>query len=224
MSPVIKNSKQLGMIIIGAKGFAKEVLEILHQNNQLEGLAFYDDVNDDLANLLYGKFPVLKNENDVLHHFKNFGNSFTIGIGGPKLRELLYNKFLLLGGSFTSTISTTSYIGNYGNQIDEGCNIMQKAVLTNDITLGKGVIINQMSSIGHDVFIGEFSEICPNVSISGNCTIGHHVFIGTGAIVLPKVTVGNNVIIGAGAVVSKSLPDNCVAVGIPAKIIKINND
>ena len=35
------------MLIIGAKGFAKEVLEILHQNGQTENLCFYDDVNDD---------------------------------------------------------------------------------------------------------------------------------------------------------------------------------
>lgn len=212
------------MVIIGAKGFAKEVLEILHQNDQLEGLAFYDDVNADLPDLLYGKFPILKNENQVKGHFQKFGNDFTIGIGDPKLRKFLYEKFLSLGGSFTSTISSTCYIGNYGNQIENGCNIMQKVVLTNDITLKMGVIINQMSSIGHDVLIGEFSEICPNVSISGNCRIGNNVFIGTGAIILPKISIGNNVVIGAGAVVSKDLPDNCVAVGIPAKIIKITHD
>lgn len=208
------------MIIIGAKGFAKEVLEILHQNNQLEGLAFYDDVNRNLPDLLFGKFPILKNENQVKEHFGNFGNEFTIGIGEPKLRELVHEKFIEIGGKLTSTISTTSYIGNYGNQIMDGCNIMQKVVLTNDILLKKGVLINQMTSVGHDVTIGKFSEICPNVSISGNCNIGNYVFIGTGAIVLPKISIGNNVIIGAGAVVSKDLPDNCVAVGIPAKIIK----
>lgn len=212
------------MIIIGAKGFAKEVLEILHQNNQLEGLAFYDDVNLELPDLLYNQFPILKNEIQVKEHFQSYGNDFTIGIGEPKLRELMYEKFSRLGGHFTSTISSTAYIGNYENQIDDGCNIMQKVVLTNDITLKKGVLINQMSSIGHDVLIGEFSEICPNVSISGNCKIGDYVFIGTGAVILPKIMIGNNVIIGAGAVVSKDLPDNCVAVGIPAKIIKMTHD
>lgn len=212
------------MIVIGAKGFGKEVLEIFHQKKELENLAFYDDVNVDLPDLLYGKFPILKNEEQVKEHFKNFGNQFTIGIGGPKLRKMLYEKIVALGGQFISTISTTSYIGNYGNHIAEGCNIMQKVILTNDITLKIGVIINQMSSIGHDVIIGDFSEICPNVSISGNCTIGKYVFIGTGAIILPKIRIGNNVTIGAGAVVSKDLPDNCVAVGVPAKIIKMSNE
>lgn len=212
------------MIIIGAKGFAKEVLEIMHQKNELDGLVFYDDVNVDLPDLLYGTFPILRNEDQVQEHFEKFGRNFSIGIGGPQLRETLYKKFLQLGGEFTSTISSTSHIGNYGNDIAKGCNLMQNVVLTNDIILKKGVLINQMSSIGHDVTIGEFTEICPNVSISGNCEIGNHVFLGTGSIVLPKITIGDNTIIGAGAVVSKNLPDNCVAVGIPAKIIKINNE
>ena len=48
------------MIIIGAKGFAKEVLEVLKQRNELENLFFYDDVNEDIGNTLYGIFPILK--------------------------------------------------------------------------------------------------------------------------------------------------------------------
>ncbi|MCB4234487.1 hypothetical protein LDL59_03555 [Kaistella anthropi] len=44
------------MLIIGAKGFAKEVLEILHQNGHTNNLCFYDDVNDDLPERLFGQF------------------------------------------------------------------------------------------------------------------------------------------------------------------------
>ena len=48
------------MIIVGAKGFAKEVLEVLNQLNQLENIVFYDDVSKDTPELLYGRFPVLQ--------------------------------------------------------------------------------------------------------------------------------------------------------------------
>ena len=58
------------MLIIGAKGFAKEVLEVLHQNNQTENIAFYDDVNHDIGDFLYNKFPILKNENQAIDFFK----------------------------------------------------------------------------------------------------------------------------------------------------------
>ena len=48
--------------------------------------------------------------------------------------------------------------------------------------------------------------------------------MGAGANIIGPVHVGNNVTIGAGAVVVRDLPDNCVAVGVPAKIIRYKND
>lgn len=210
------------MLIVGAKGFAKEVLEVCKQNQELENLVFYDDVNKDFHDLLYSKFPILKNFQEAKLHFENSNYDFTIGIGNPKLRRLIYEKFRDLGGVFKSTISSTAQIGSYETYIEEGCNIMQHVAITNDVRIKRGTIINQLSSIGHDVVIHEFCEICPNVSISGRCIIGEETFIGTGAIVLPDIKIGKNVVIGAGSLVSKDLPDNCVAVGVPAKIIKQN--
>ena len=46
------------MLIVGAKGFAKEVLEVLHQNNQTENVVFFDDVNPDIGDFLFGKFKI----------------------------------------------------------------------------------------------------------------------------------------------------------------------
>ena len=45
-------------------------------------------------------------------------------------------------------------------------------------------------------------------------------YIGTGAIILPGVTIGCNTTVGAGAVVTRSLPDNCLAAGVPARVIR----
>lgn len=208
------------MIIIGARGFAKEILEICHQNEELNDLVFYDDVTPDIEPKLYNKFQIIRTLDEAKVYFETVDKRFTIGIGNPALRKMLYEKFSKIGGVLTSTISKNAIIGNYGVNIKEGSNIMTNVVLTNDIQIGIGVIVNQITSIGHDVEIGDFTEICPNVSISGNCKIGKNVFIGTGAVILPKIEIGDNVIIGAGAVVSKDLPDNSVAVGVPAKIIK----
>lgn len=79
------------MLIIGAKGFAKEVLEICHQNNELKNLCFYDDVNEDVYGKLYGQFPILKSEEEVREYFNTIDKRFTIGKGNPGLREKLYN-------------------------------------------------------------------------------------------------------------------------------------
>lgn len=208
------------MIIVGAKGFAKEVLEVLHQLNQLDHLVFYDDVNEDAPAFLYEKFPILRTKEAAAYYFKTVDNRFTIGIGNPALRKKLALEFEAMGGVFTSTISPLAQIGHYGNTIGPGCNIMTGTVLTNDIKIGQGILINLNCTVGHDSKIGDFVELSPGVHVSGNCNIGDFTVFGTNATMLPKLNVGKNVIVGAGSVVTKDLPDNCVAVGIPAKIIK----
>ncbi|MCJ1807027.1 hexapeptide transferase [Flavobacterium covae] len=208
------------MLIVGAKGFAKEVLEILHQNNSLENVVFFDNVNPDIEGKLYGIYPILKSFDEAKDFFETQTNKFTIGIGNPILRKNLYKKFTELGGEFTSTISSKSIIGNFGNTIEKGCNIMSGTVITNDVTIKKGGLINLNCTIGHDCVIQEYVEICPGVNISGNCNIGSYTFIGTNSTILPKITIGKNVIVAAGSVVTKDIPDNCMVAGIPAVIKK----
>jgi sugar O-acyltransferase (sialic acid O-acetyltransferase NeuD family) len=205
------------MLIIGAKGFAKEVLEVFHQQGNCSNIYFFDDVTQDMEDQLY-QFPVLKNVKDVIELFKT-DNKFTIGVGNPSVRKMLYNKFIALGGIFASSISPLAIIGNFGNNIQEGCNVMTGTIITNDITIGKGCLINLNCTIGHDTQIGEFTELSPGVSVSGNCRIGAYCTIGTNATILPKVVLGQNVIVGAGAVVVKNVADGETVIGIPAKPI-----
>ena len=59
------------MLIIGAKDFAKEILETLHLRGELENLYFLDDVNDDVHGKLFGQFPILKTISEVQKYFEN---------------------------------------------------------------------------------------------------------------------------------------------------------
>ena len=89
------------------------------------------------------------------------------------------------------------------------------------------------------VKIGDNVQIAPNVSLytaghplhpdsrnSGyeygiDITIGNNVWLGGNVCVMPGVTIGDNAVIGAGAVVTKDIPANAVAVGNPAKVVKM---
>lgn len=66
-------------------------------------------------------------------------------------------------------------------------------------------------------------EICKTYALP--IKIGNGVWIGGGAIILPGVTIGENSVIGAGSIVTHSIPDNCIAVGNPCRVIKhIDNE
>lgn len=108
-----------------------------------------------------------------------------------------------------------------------------------------GMHIAPSAQIGRGFYVGHFSGIFvnQNVSIGDNCnishgvtlgvanrgvrkgvpTVGNNVFIGPGAKIFGKLHIGDNVAIGANAVVTKDVPANSVAVGIPAKIIEGKN-
>lgn len=58
------------------------------------------------------------------------------------------------------------------------------------------------------------------VEIAKSITVGNNVWIGTGSIILGGVTIGDNTVIGAGSVVTKSIPANVVAVGVPCRVMR----
>ncbi len=62
------------------------------------------------------------------------------------------------------------------------------------------------------------------IEIAKPITIGNNVWIGAGSTVLAGVTIGDNSVIGAGSVVTKSIPANVVAVGVPCKVIREINE
>ena len=67
------------------------------------------------------------------------------------------------------------------------------------------------------------SEV-PDLELTSPITVGNDVYFGVRTIIMPGVTIGNRVIIGAGSVVTRDIPDNSVAVGVPARIIKTVDD
>ncbi|MBT2738386.1 acyltransferase [Bacillus sp. ISL-7] len=96
------------------------------------------------------------------------------------------------------------------------------------IELGDNVRITQgVKFITHDggIYVLRNLGLCnPNGAIYGKIKVGSNTFIGNDVIILPGVEIGENCVIGAGSVVSRSIPAYSVAVGTPAKVVRIINE
>lgn len=93
------------------------------------------------------------------------------------------------------------------------------------ITLGNNVhITKNVEFITHDGATLLYRDQIPDLEITKPIIVGDNVYIGVHTVILPGVKIGNNVIIGAGSVVTKDIPDNSVAAGTPARVIKSSQE
>ena len=208
------------MLIIGAKGFAKEILEVLHDQEKIIDLAFFDDVSVGLQQPIMGRFPLLRTEDEVKSHFQQYGEEFILGLGNPELRRKMSHTMRSWGGKLTGAVSPKAEIGHYDVHIGEGCTILPLSVVANGSRLGEGCIVYYNTLVTHDCIVGDYAELSPGAVLLGGCEVGANSHIGSNATILPRVKVGSNVIVGAGAVVTKDIPDNYIVAGVPAT--KIN--
>lgn len=205
------------VLIGGASRHAKDLIIVLEELN-LTPKFFDDTVNPD-TNL--NGFQILKSQMSAKEFFENESREFILGTGSPQSRYLLFKKLEAIGGELNSVISSSAIIGTHQVVMQKGLNIMPFTFVSNNTFIGKGTLLNTGAQVHHDCLVEEFCEISPKAILLGGSKVGSFSSVGANSVILPGVSVGNNVVIGAGAVVIKDIPDNCVAVGVPARIIKL---
>ena len=153
-------------------------------------------------------------------------NSFEVFFMYPGFRAILrhriahklYNK----GHKFIATRISNTTRRKYGIEIHPAAQIGNGVFIDH----GMGVVI------GETAIVGDNCTIYQGVTLGGtgkdkgkrHPTLGNNVLVGCGAKLLGNFTVGDNVKIAANAVVLSDVPENCTCVGIPARIVKRNNE
>ncbi|WP_446786762.1 acetyltransferase [Macellibacteroides fermentans] len=211
------------IVIIGAGGFGREVAWLIDDINQHKStwnlLGYVDDASHLRDANINGRGVI--GGIDVLDRLKDI--SVVFGIGSPKVKSAIFKKISdkpnLL---FPNLIHPSVIIGPYV-EIGRGNVLCANSILTVNIVIKDFVTINLNCTIGHDVILNNFATVSPGVNLSGYVEIGASADIGTGTSIIQGLKVGDNTILGAGSVVTKNLPKNCTAVGIPAKPIRFND-
>jgi len=210
------------IVIFGASGLGKEVLQLLkviNKKNIVWNILGFIDDDINLKNKNINGYAVL---GGVEYFETNSSLSVVFAIANPELKKALIDKINIFnnGHQFPNVIHPNVYIDfesiqlGIGNIITEGC------ILTSNIKIGNYNTFNTRTTIGHDVFIEDYNIINPNVQISGNIKIGSYNFIAVNSVILQGIKIGNNNHIGACSLVIRNLNNDMRVFGIPAQNFK----
>ncbi len=199
------------LLILGCGGHSKVVTEVAEAVGFKE--IFYLDP-------FYSKKTFLNRKvyNLIDEEYKGY---FIVAVGDNSIRETIYNEFLDRNNSAisislihpTSSISKRALIG-------KGTVIMPLCVINSDTIIGKSVLVNTSSNIDHDCEIMDFVSVAPGVNIGGNVAIGPRSIISIGANISHGISIGHDALIGGSSFVLKSVQDNSVVYGVPARHIR----
>ena len=207
-------NKEKGIIIFGAGGHGRVVLDILLESNATV-LGFLDDDKNKFGQKIrgfkvLGNWSYIKNRDSVV---------LALGIGDNVIRESIFRKAKDADLSIISAIHPKAIVSK-DVIICEGVVIMPGAVVNAGTVLKEGVVINTGATVDHDCYLDRFCQIWPGAHLAGTVKVGELSYIGTGASVIQNINIGKNAMIGAGAVIISDVPDNVTVAGNPGRVIK----
>lgn len=147
--------------------------------------------------------------------------SFVVGVGDPQLKKKFAEK---MAGKFSPLAFTDeSIIRSERVFLSEGSVVMPGCVVTTNVSIGRHAHLNIGCRVSHDVTIGAYSTLCPNVSIASNVQVKDEVFVGISATIINGSTespliIGEGAIIAAGACVTNDVPPHAMVAGVPAVV------
>ena len=217
----MRNNVLSSVVIIGAGGFGREVLEIFKDQNKIKPkwniVGFIDDDKTISGKMING-FPVLGGLDWLkVHTVENLACVCAIGV--PETRKQIIARLQKIGVKFCNAIHPSVIMSEFV-ELGEDVIICAGSILTVNIKIGDHVHIDTNCTIAHDVVLGNYCRLSPGVRINGHDRLGEGVFVGSGATLVQEVSVDSWATIGAGAVVTDDISANVIATGVPAKIIR----
>jgi len=202
------------LLIIGAGGHGKVIVEIATEMKKWNKISFLDD-NYSSSDSQHNGYPIL-GKIDSYKEFQNDYKDLFIAIGENKLRCDFFYKFSNIGFNIPNIIHPSAIISNTVRS-SSGIVIMANAVVNSSSIIEDASIINTSASIDHDCILHEGVHICPGVNLAGNVNVGRLSWLGIGSSVIEGINIGEEVTVGAGAVIIKNIPDKKIVVGNPAE-------
>lgn len=206
------------IVIIGAGGHGRVVLDIFRSNHQFEVVGFLDS-STALHHRKVDDIEVL-GDLSLIPKFAELGiGGGIIAIGDNRIRQAYAETLEKAGVSLVSAIHPSASIADNA-QVGKNVVIAAGANVCAHVCIEDSAILNTGCIIDHESHISTGVHICPGVRLAGHVVVKQLAFVGIGATIIQNITIGEAAVVGAGTVVISDVPANSTVVGIPAKLVK----
>lgn len=207
-------------LIIGAGGAGQMVADIFRArlkggDESIQVVGYLDD-DPALQHRSFLDLPVL----GTIAQASCFAHEVVVvTIGDNSTRRRISQQLQARGEQFVSAIHPTAVVGAAVG-IGAGTIICAGAVVNTGSQIGRGGVLSACCAVSHHNHLEDYVHVALGAHLAGHVKIGGGALVGVGAAVIPGCSIGDWAIVGAGAVVTKDIPANTTAVGVPARVIK----
>ena len=206
------------MVIVGAGGHGKVVLDILRAAEKYKPIGFLD-ADPALAESYVGGLPVLGSINAIATLRRQRVRRAVVAIGDNRTRAKYAALLLEQGIELVNAIHPAAFVSPTAS-IGSNVVVAARAAVGTEARLADSVIVNTSAVVDHECDLGEAAHVCPGAALAGRVRVGRGAFIGAGARVIQCRTVGVHATVGAGAVVIRDVLDDSTVVGVPARPVR----
>ncbi len=209
------------IVIWGAKGPALVVADILRLRKDYEIVGYLDNKNLERKGESFGGATVLGGDEQLDDLIAKGIRNMIVAIQNNKVRLRLAELAKTKGFKLVSAIHPSASVAESAS-IGAGSVVRAQSAIGPQSAIGENCIIGYGAMISHDCSLGRGVHVSSGVNLAGGTRIGECSWIGLGVTVIDPCKVGSHSIVGAGSLVTKDIPDDVVAYGSPAKIIRKN--
>lgn len=208
------------LLIIGASGHAHALLAVLQRHGGFQPVGLIDSFQTPGARV-HG-LPILGGEADVPRLCASHGvHHLLMAIGDNGQRQAMTERLQaqISDAVFPTLVDPTAVVAADA-QLAAGVVVMAQAHVGAGCVLETGSLLNTQASLDHDGGLKAYASLAPGAITGGRVQIGARSFIGLGSRLIQKVQIGRDTVVGAGALVLNDLPDQVLAFGFPARVVR----
>jgi acetyltransferase EpsM len=203
------------LVLWGAGGHGKVVLDIARASDRYSAIAFVDDNWDHKQKefcgcMFLGSFRDLEAPGAPGRDF------ILVAIGSNQVRARCF-EFARRQGWEAATLVHPTAIVSPSARLGMGTVVMPRVVVNAGAEIGDNCILNTGAIVEHDCRVGDHVHLSPGVVLGGSVTVHSFVHMGLSSVALPGAVIGEGAVAGAGAVVLRAAPPWSTVVGLPAR-------